>query len=163
VNWRAKIGGSEFKVMRLQDSAPMASSMCCDTPERVVEYLRSGVAGSVIFRPDVENLVVVLVNVRRMAIGFEVITNGTLDTILVSPREVFKPAVVLNAAAMILAHNHPSGDPTPSEADIRVTRDLVKAGQILQIEVLDHLILGSPAAGRSKDWCSLRELGYFYK
>jgi DNA repair protein RadC len=58
-------------------------------------------------------------------------------------------------------HNHPSGDPTPSEADIRVTRDLIRAGQLLKIDVLDHVILGRRAAANGKDYVSLRELGYF--
>jgi DNA repair protein RadC len=58
-------------------------------------------------------------------------------------------------------HNHPSGDPTPSEADIKVTRDLIRAGQLLKIEVLDHIILGRATRERPKDYVSLRELGYF--
>jgi DNA repair protein RadC len=66
---------------------------------------------------------------------------------------VFRIAV-LSASAIILMHNHPSGDPTPSEADIKVTRDLIRAGQLIKIEVLDHVIIGRP--NRS----SLRELGY---
>ena len=73
-----------------------------------------------------------------------------------------KPAAVAKkAAAIILAHNHPSGDPTPSEADIKVTRDLIRAGQLLKIEVLDHVILGCRTLERPKDYLSLRELGYF--
>ena len=60
------------------------------------------------------------------------------------------------AAAVVLMHNHPSGDATPSEADIKVTRDLIRAGQLLKIELLDHVIIGNP------NRCSLRELGYFY-
>ena len=59
-------------------------------------------------------------------------------------------------------HNHPSGDPTPSEADIKVTRDLIRAGQLLKIEVLDHVIMGQPSGDGQKDYVSLRELGYFY-
>ena len=62
----------------------------------------------------------------------------------------------------MLAHNHPSGDPTPSEADIKVTRDLIRAGQLLKIEVLDHVIIGRAIEERPKDYASLRELGYFY-
>ena len=58
------------------------------------------------------------------------------------PREVFRVAVIGSAAAIVLMHNHPSGDPTPSEADIKVTRDLIRAGQLLKIEVLDHVIMG---------------------
>ena len=78
------------------------------------------------------------------------------------PREVFKSAISSNAAAIVLAHNHPSGDPTPSEADVKVTRDLIRAGQLLKIEVLDHVIIGRATSDRPKDYVSLRELGYFY-
>jgi DNA repair protein RadC len=60
-----------------------------------------------------------------------------------------------SVAAIIIAHNHPSGDPTPSEADIKITRDLIRAGQLLKIEVLDHIVIGHPAH------TSLRNLGYF--
>jgi DNA repair protein RadC len=95
-------------------------------------------------------------------IGMEIISQGTLDTILVNPREVFYPAICRKAAAIVLAHNHPSGDPSPSEADIRVTRDLIRAGQLLKIEVLDHIILGKRTDDRPKDYFSLREAGYFY-
>jgi DNA repair protein RadC len=80
----------------------------------------------------------------------------------VHPREVFKRAISASAACVVLAHNHPSGDPTPSEADIKVTRDLIRAGQLLKIEVLDHIILGSATKDRARDFVSLRELGYFY-
>lgn len=77
-------------------------------------------------------------------------------TILVHPREVFREAVATGASAIVLMHNHPSGDSTPSEADIKVTRDMIRAGQLMKIEVLDHVIMGHP------NHCSLRELGYFY-
>ena len=90
------------------------------------------------------------------------ISDGILDSILVHPREVFKPAITANASAIVLVHNHPSGDPTPSEADIKVTRDLIRAGQLLKIDVLDHVILGKATADRQKDFLSLCELGYFY-
>jgi DNA repair protein RadC len=82
--------------------------------------------------------------------------------LLVHPREVFRKAIAANAAAVVLAHNHPSGDPTPSEADIKVTRDLIRAGQLLKIDVLDHVIIGRATQERQKDYASLRELGYFY-
>ena len=85
----------------------------------------------------------------------------SLDTILVHPREVFRPAIAASAAALVLVHNHPSGDPTPSEADIKVTRDLIRAGQLLKIDVLDHVILGRATQERPKDYVSLRELGYW--
>ena len=65
--------------------------------------------------------------------------------------------------AMVLAHNHPSRDPTPSKADITVTRDLVRAGQLLKIEVLDHIILGRRTEERPRDFVSMKELGYIYQ
>lgn len=107
----------------------------------------------------VETFWVALLNTRHRLIKLERISQGTLDTILVHPREVFRPAVAAKAAAVVLIHNHPSGDPTPSEADVRVTRDLVRAGQVLRIDVLDHVIVGRATSGRSKDYVSLRELG----
>ena len=80
---------------------------------------------------------------------------GTHDTILVHPLTVFRLAIVTSAAALVLMHNHPSGESSPSEADIKVTRDLIRAGQLLKIEVLDHVVMGNP------NHSSLRELGYF--
>ncbi|MBC8001542.1 MAG: DNA repair protein RadC [Opitutaceae bacterium] len=111
---------------------------------------------------EVEHFQVLLLNTRRKLIRVEQVSQGTLDTILVHAREVFKPAIAANASAIVLVHNHPSGDPTPSEADIKVTRDLIRAGQLLKIEVLDHVILGRKTTERPKDYASLRELGYFY-
>ena len=75
---------------------------------------------------------------------------------MVHPREVFRVAVITAASAMIIMHNHPSGESTPSDADIKVTRDLIRAGQLMKIELLDHVVIGN--GNRS----SLRELGYFY-
>jgi len=109
-----------------------------------------------------EQLQVLLLNTRRRLIRVADGPEGTLDTLLVHAREVFKPAIAANASAVVLVHNHPSGDPTPSEADIKVTRDLIRAGQLLKIDVLDHVIVGRAAEGRTKDYASLRELGYFY-
>jgi DNA repair protein RadC len=128
-----------------------------DNPENVVRLLR---AQNLV--KDVETLQVLLLNTRRRLIRVEEITNGTLDTLLVHAREVFRSAISANASAIVLAHNHPSGDPTPSEADIKVTRDLIRAGQLLKIEVLDHIVLGRATPERAKDYSSLRELGYFY-
>lgn len=159
-NWRTILNGSEFKVMRLQD-AP-AEDVVLAMPEAVVRYLERQLVASVVYRPDVENMMVVHLNVRKKPIGFEIISNGTLDTLLVHPREVFKSAIVMNAAAIILAHNHPSGDPTPSQADITVTRDLIRAGQLMKIEVIDHVVLGRCTIDQPKSYSSLRELGYFY-
>jgi len=128
-----------------------------DTPEAVVELLRE--ENRLL---PVETLQVVLLNTRRRLIRCETVSQGTLDTLLVHAREVFKVAIAANAAALVVAHNHPSGDPSPSDADIKVTRDLIRAGQLLKIEVLDHVIIGRATPERPKDYASLRELGYFY-
>ncbi|MGO8701158.1 MAG: RadC family protein [Limisphaerales bacterium] len=127
-----------------------------DNPASIADYLREEVRGY-----EVEHFQAVLLNTRRKLIRVEMISQGLVDTILVHPREVFKRAIAANASALVLVHNHPSGDPSPSEADVRVTRDLIRAGQLLKIEVLDHVILGRRAAANGKDYVSLRELGYF--
>jgi DNA repair protein RadC len=128
-----------------------------DNPEAIVQLLKA-----VNLVRNVETLQVLLLNTRRRLIRVEPISDGTIDTLLVHPREVFKKAIAANASAVVLAHNHPSGDPTPSEADIKVTRDLIRAGQLLKIDVLDHVIIGRATTERAKDYVSLRELGYFY-
>ena len=128
-----------------------------DDPETVVRLLREEHR-----LKEVETFQVLLLNTRRRLIRVEEISQGTLDTILVHPREVFRNAIAANAAAIVLVHNHPSGDPTPSEADIKVTRDLIRAGQLLKIDVLDHVIIGHATPERAKDYVSLRESGYFY-
>ena len=146
-----------FTLARKMAAEMQSESPLLDTPERIADLLREE------SRPqEVEQFRVVLLNTRRRLIGLETISQGTLDTLLVHPREVFKRAIAANASAVVLVHNHPSGDPTPSEADIKVTRDLIRAGQLLKIEVLDHVIIGRRTVERQKDYVSLRELGYFY-
>jgi DNA repair protein RadC len=103
---------------------------------------------------DREVFAVALLTIRHRVLGLHTVSVGCLTSSLVHPREVFKPAILAGAAALLLAHNHPSGDPEPSAEDIALTRRLVSAGQLLGIEVLDHLILGE--SGR---FVSLRERG----
>jgi DNA repair protein RadC len=135
----------------LQGEAPLL-----DSPDRIADFLREENRAY-----EVEQLQAVLLNTRRKLIRVDIISNGILDSLLVHPREVFKSAIAANASALVLVHNHPSGDPSPSEADIRATRDLIRAGQLLKIEVLDHVILGRRTAENGRDYVSLRELGYF--
>lgn len=136
----------------LQDESPVL-----DNPQNVVRLMR---AKNLLL--DTEQFQVLLLNTRKRLVRVEKISDGTLDTILVHPREVFRAAIVANAAAIVLVHNHPSGDPTPSDADIKVTRDLIRAGQLLKIDVIDHVIIGRASAERARDYVSLRELGLFY-
>ncbi len=145
-----------FTLARKMADELRQDSPLLETPEAVAAMIREQNR-----RSEVEVFQVVLLNTRRRLIDIKDISQGTLDTILVHPREVFKFAIAANAAALVLAHNHPSGDPTPSEADIKVTRDLIRAGQLLKIEVLDHVIMGRATQERPKDFVSLRELGYF--
>ena len=87
------------------------------------------------------------------------ISQGTLNSSLVHPRELFKKAIEHSCAAMILAHNHPSGDPTPSSEDIKVTKQLIGAGEVMGIRVLDHIVIGHRKYHNSTDFLSLREAG----
>lgn len=87
------------------------------------------------------------------------ISRGTLNASLAHPREVFKEAVRSSCASVVLLHNHPSGDPSPSVEDLRVTRQLVEAGKVLEISVLDHIIVGRKRVDQTVDYISLREAG----
>lgn len=146
----------EYKVVALRECPVPEEMALCDNPQRCADYWRQHVTSCQVYNPEVECFVVLLLNTRRRVKGHVLVSTGTMDTLLVHPREVFRAAIVASAAAVILMHNHPSGESQPSEADIKVTRDLIRAGQLLKIEVLDHVIMG---ANRHT---SLRELGYFY-
>ena len=115
--------------------ASHARSPVLDNPEAIVQLLREQNRVK-----DVETFQILLLNTRRRLIRVEQVSQGTLDTILVHPREVFKSAIAARAAALVLVHNHPSGDPTPSEADIKVTRDLIRAGGLRLIVLLLFLL-----------------------
>jgi hypothetical protein len=133
-----------------------------DTPAAVAAFWDQHVPTAPWWMEDREIFVVFMLNTRRRITGFHLGSMGILDQLLVHPREVYRPSLIAGAAAIVIAHNHPSGDPAPSEADIKVTRDLVRAGQLLKVELLDHLVMGKVSPERSQAWVSLRELGYFY-
>ncbi len=100
-----------------------------------------------------EHFAVILLNVKNHILSMPVISIGSLTASVVHPREVFKAAIQQTAAAMILVHNHPSGDPTPSKEDIATTKRLVEAGKLMDIPILDHIILGNDK------YISLKEKG----
>lgn len=100
-----------------------------------------------------ERFLALLLDGRHRVLRQEVVSQGTLTASLVHPREVFRPALRESAAAMILVHNHPSGDPTPSREDREVTTRLARAGEILGVHVLDHVVVAE------RGYCSLREEG----
>jgi DNA repair protein RadC len=146
----------EFKVVALRECPLPVDLHECDTPIKAFDYWNTQIASHPYFNPECECFAVLLLNTRRKVKGHSLISIGTMDTILVSPREVFRTAIIASAAALVLMHNHPSGEAMPSDADIKVTRDLIRAGQLLKIEVLDHVVIGHG------EYRSLRELGYFY-
>jgi DNA repair protein RadC len=154
--FRFEAGPWEYRVQALKECPTPEAMQLCDTPQGAADYWHLHVEKNQYFDQERECFAVFLLNTRRRIKGHQLLTQGTADTILVHPREVFRLAIIASASAIILAHNHPAGDPSPSEADIKVTRDLIRAGQLLKIEVLDHIVIGRP------NHSSLRELGYFY-
>ena len=161
VNWLEQYIAKEFKVVALRECPTSKDLLVCDTPDKAAEYWRLNVATNPYYNSECECLVVLFLTTRRHVKGHQLVSIGTLDTTVAHPRETFRAAIVASAAAVILMHNHPSGESIPSEANIRVTREMIRAGQLLGIEVLDHVIVGQATPPRPKDYMSLRELGYF--
>jgi DNA repair protein RadC len=145
---------TEFKVLTVRECQAMTE--LADTPDLVAAYWRNNIPQADWFDPAKEAFVVLILNTRRRVLGHNLVALGSLDTCPVTPLHVFRPAIAVAGSAIILMHNHPSGDPTPSHADIKVTGDLVRAGDLLKIEILDHIVVGKDTHA------SLRSLGYFY-
>jgi len=132
-----------------------------DTPERVAQFWWQHVESASWFRPDKECAVVILLDARHRIIGFELAGLGTLDSIHIHARDVFRAAIIKAAAAVVIAHNHPSGDTSPSEGDIKVTREMMRTGQLLKIDLLDSVVMGRSRSRANRRFTSLRTLGYF--
>lgn len=133
----------------------------CENPAAAAAFWRQAVATATWFNPEQECGVVLHLNARRQIKSFKLAGIGNRDAILMDPVTVFREAVVASASAIVIMHNHPSGDPSPSQSDITVTRELTRCGQLLKIPVCDHVIMGATAPDRVQDYCSLRELGFF--
>src|SRR3989338_4736775 len=118
-------------------AAPNGHRRVVDTLEAAASLVQPYLRGK-----QKEHFVALLLDNRHQLIRLTPIAVGSLSATLVHPRELFKEAIAASAAAIIVAHNHPSGDPQPSEHDVQLTRRLVEAGRLLGIEVLDHLIVG---------------------
>lgn len=168
-SWPKIQGIQEARVQILREEpAPgqVRQNLTLDTPERVADFMLSTLARQEqegLHDWDREHAFVLMLSTRRILQAWQRLSIGTLDTLLLHPRDVFRLACIANAAAVLILHTHPSGDPTPSESDIRVTRELVRGGQLLRIDVLDHVILGAPTQvpPGTRGWTSLKELGYF--
>lgn len=121
---------------------------CPDDLERFVEPLK---------HYDTEHFVAFHLDVRNNVIGYHIVSQGTVSASLAHPREVFKAALLANSHALIVAHNHPAGSMTPSNEDLEVTETLIKAGELLGVKLIDHIIVSSNGL------CSLRETrGYMW-
>jgi DNA repair protein RadC len=127
--WEAKL---QYSLLALGDPRRIES------PQDAVSYLSDAFAED----PTVEWFWVILLDQKHHPIGRKLVSQGTATSTLVHPREVFKAAIIAGATAVILGHNHPSGDPAPSSGDFQVTRMLRQAGDLLQIPVKDHVIVG---------------------
>lgn len=125
-----------------------------DTPEAAYEFAMNEIG-----HLEKEALLVILRDVRGRAIHHEIVSIGTLSEVLVHPREVFYPAVRHRAHSLIVIHNHPSGDPTPSAADIQLTHHLLRSAKIMGIVLDDHLIIGSEGYTSLREKVGAKEFG----
>ena len=135
---------------RLEDYSVAGDKPLVKTPDDVVSVVRSRLRGK-----KKEHFLALLLDTRSQLIKVSEISIGSLDSSIVHPREVFKEAISASAASVIFAHNHPSGDPEASEDDIELTKRLAQAGEIVGIEVLDHIIISD------KKYLSLKRQGLF--
>ncbi len=128
-------------------------SIPLDSPDKI-----HAVFGPQMSHLATEQVVVATLDSRLRHIGTDIVSMGSVNDSTAHPREIFRPVIARGAYGFVLIHNHPSGDPSPSRADDLVTRKLVEASKLMQIEMLDHLIVGKPAEGRAP-YFSFREAG----
>jgi DNA repair protein RadC len=140
-----------FKMIMVRDSSMCISDIAISSPPAAHIVVDGFLKGA-----DREHLIVLMLDVKHQFIGIHTASIGDLCSAIANPREIFKAAILSNAHSIILAHNHPSGDPTPSPEDVEVTKKIAKAGAVLRIPLRDHIIVGSE--GR---YTSLKESGAF--
>lgn len=144
----AKIDSSKrpmkCRVMIVREGRPTEAE--ASSPQAVYQFMKPKCR-----RLDREHFWRIDVDARSKVLGYEVVSVGTISASLVHPREVFKGAILNNAAAIIIAHNHPSGDTTPSAEDREVTRRIQRAGELMGIPLLDHLVLSDKGFTSFKD------------
>lgn len=126
-----------YRVALVREASVPLSSPTIRSSKDAAAIFRSHLAGV-----DREHFVILFLDRKNKVIGVNTVSVGSLTASIVSPREVFKPAIIANASAIICAHNHPSGDPKPSPEDRTLTERLYQAGKLLDIQVLDHIIVG---------------------
>jgi DNA repair protein RadC len=149
----------EVKVTSVRET-PVPYLTVCNRPELVLDFFNRSVAGAAWHDPEKECLIAIMLDRKNRAKDFALISLGTATGSLVHPREVFRPVIAAAATALVLVHNHPSGDPAPSSADLQVTRRLREAAQAVDVQLIDHVIVGTrqgDPAGRG--YYSFREAG----
>lgn len=139
----------KYAVQLVRDGVIVQDSPIMDLPIKVAGLVRDMISLS-----PKEHFVAVYLNARHKILGISTVSIGTLSASLVHPREVFQPAILLSACALIVAHNHPSGDCSPSQEDIDATKRLSEAGKLLGITLLDHVIVT-----QADDFYSMQEHG----
>lgn len=139
-----------YSLVTLGDVSPV------NTPPTIVEYLRDAYEKT----PLQESFWVICLDRKNKPISRTMISLGSLTSTVVHPREVFKVAILASAAAIVVSHNHPSGDPAPSSADVQETRQLREAAKFMGIDLLDHVIVGHPTDDpQHRGYYSFREAG----
>ena len=126
-----------IKLLAVSDGHVTSATKRINEPKDIAHIIKP-----LLWDADREHCLVIMLNGKNRITAINTVSIGTLTSSLVHPREVFKPAILTNAASIILAHNHPSGDPMPSEDDLNITIRLKAAGELLGISVLDHIIIG---------------------
>jgi DNA repair protein RadC len=142
----------EWKIVSIRKTSTNGLPRC-DCAELAVDYWRQHVSAATYFNPDVECLVALVLNTKNFIRGHYLISIGSLNQTIAEVRECYRTAIVASAFGLIIGHNHPSGDPSPSSADQRMTREMAEAGKLLRIELIDHIIVGDPG------YFSFREAG----
>ena len=139
---RRKSEPQEWKVISLRECPSPESLMPMDGPAKAVAYWHQHIATAALFNADVECVAVLVLNTHLRIKGHYLVSVGSLNEAMAHPREVFRVAIMAAAYAIVLMHNHPSGDSNPSDADRSLTRRVREAGQLLRIELCDHIIVG---------------------
>jgi len=129
-----------------------------DTPATAFSFWQAIIADEPGFEADKEHLVAILLDTKLRPFGYHVVSVGTINETIAHPREIFRAAIVGAAYGLVLMHNHPSGDPTPSAADRRMTASMREAANLLQINLIDHVIYGTDEGGR-QPYFSFRDAG----
>jgi DNA repair protein RadC len=147
----------DFKVKDVATSGKLPS-FGADSPEKIYEFYKSVVENDPGYEVEKEHVVAICLNTRLTVTGWHMVSIGSLNECTCHPREIFRPVIVRCAHAFVLAHNHPSGNPSPSQADEQITRRIRDASELLKISFMDHLIIGIPAPGHTP-YYSFREAG----